>query len=387
MRNPQTRIKDFIKAEANRLGFDLIGFTNPSPPQSFAIFENWLAQGRHAGMAYLARPDAVERRANPQLILPGVKTIVVVALRYPRPQDAPAFPAQPTGKIAAYAWGEDYHQTIPQRLSELVHRLREETQTPFEWKILTDSGPVLERDLAQRAGLGWIGKNGCLINPRLGSYFLLGELFLTLEIEPDQPFETDHCGSCQRCIQSCPTHCILPDRTLDAGRCISYLTIENKGAIPPNLREAVGEWVFGCDICQQVCPWNLRFARPQNDPAFYPNPELSRPHLIREIRLSPGGFNEKFNNTPVKRAKRRGFLRNVAVALGNAGGADALLVLGECIRSESEPLVRAHMVWALGQIGGDTAVETLERALQIETDPLVIAEINLALQKLSIRKD
>jgi epoxyqueuosine reductase len=375
-------LKEFIKAEAIRLGFDLVGFTDPSPPASFPSFQKWLNQGMHGDMAYLSRPDAVARRADPSLILPGVRTILVVALRYPRPEDAPPASSKAFGKVAAYAWGEDYHTIIPSRLRELVTALQGKIGRSFEWKILTDSGPVLERDFAQRAGLGWVGKNTCLINPRIGSYFLLGELFLTLDLEPDSPFPADHCGSCQRCIQACPTHCILPDRTLDARRCISYLTIENKTEIPTDLRPALDNWVFGCDICQQICPWNIRFASPHHDPAFSPKEDTARPVLSHEILLSQAEFKQKFNQSPVLRAKRRGYLRNVAVALGNSPRSENLPALITSLKSDEEPLVRSHSAWAIGRIGGEQARTALQEALQTETHPQVVQEIYSALQNL-----
>jgi epoxyqueuosine reductase len=217
---------------------------------------------------------------------------------------------------------------------------------PNRW--YTDTGPILERDLAQRAGLGWIGKNTCLINPRLGSYFLLAEILLGIDLEPDPPFEADRCGTCRVCLEACPTHCILPDHTLDARRCISYLTIELKGEIPLDLRERMGEWLFGCDVCQMVCPWN-RFAASAGDPAFAPRPGVACPDLIQEIRLTPQAFNEKFKKSPIKRAKRRGYLRNVAVTLGNAGDSAAIPALERTLQDD-ESLVREHAAWALQQI-------------------------------------
>ncbi|HSL46406.1 MAG TPA: tRNA epoxyqueuosine(34) reductase QueG, partial [Anaerolineales bacterium] len=205
--------------------------------------------------------------------------------------------------------------------------------------------PLLERDLAQRAGIGWIGKNTCLIHPEHGSYFLLSEILLDLDLEPDPPFVTDHCGTCRRCIDACPTDCILPDRTIDATRCISYLTIELKDDIPVELRDKIGSWVFGCDICQMVCPWN-RFAG-KGDSAFEERGPL--PALTEELALTPQGFNQRFKGSPVKRAKRRGYLRNVAVALGNTGDMHALPVLQSALNDE-EPMIREHAQWAIEKI-------------------------------------
>ncbi|MFO3797403.1 MAG: tRNA epoxyqueuosine(34) reductase QueG, partial [Anaerolineales bacterium] len=242
-------LEQHIKKEARRLGFDLAGITTPDPPPHFEAFLRWLEAGRHGEMAYLAMPRSLERRADPRRILPECRSIIVLAMRYPASRP----PATPTcGQIASYAWGKDYHLVIEERLQALTEFIIAQIGHAVPYRYYTDTGPLLERDLAQRAGLGWIGKNGCLINPRYGSYFLLAEILLGLELAPDPPFPTDHCGHCTRCIQACPTHCILPDRTIDARRCLSYLTIENKGEIPEELRPQIGNWIFGCDICQEV---------------------------------------------------------------------------------------------------------------------------------------
>jgi epoxyqueuosine reductase len=237
----------------------------------------------------------------------------------------------------------------------------------------------MERDLAQRAGLGWIGKNTCLINPHLGSYFFLAEILLGAPLQPDQPFSADHCGSCTRCIEACPTACILPDRTLDASRCISYLTIELKGPIPKGLRPLASNWIFGCDICQQVCPWNNHAivsgqAQPF-EPAFTTREDMPQPDLNREIILSAQAFNLRFRDSPVKRAKRSGYLRNVAVALGNTRNPAAVPNLIQALTSEPDPLVRRHAAWALGQIGVPTARRALQQVVKNEMDPEVRLEI------------
>jgi epoxyqueuosine reductase len=204
-------------------------------------------------------------------------------------------------------------------------------------------------------------------------------MLLAIELQSDPAFAADRCGSCTRCLEACPTACILPDRTIDARRCISYLTIELKRAIPTDLRAQMGDWVFGCDICQQVCPWNLRFAAPQGDPAFSARPGVPRPDLIAELKLSPEQFNRKFKGSPVKRAKRRGYLRNVTVALGNLGDEAAIPALTEALSSELEPLVRGHAAWALRRLGGKLARRSLSRAARIETDEDVRSEIRAAL--------
>lgn len=363
-------IKDRIKQQAYSLGFSLAGVTSPDPPPHTDFFQLWLAAGYHGEMGYLANERSRERRADPRAILPGCRSILVLATNYYQGSAAASAPptadsSQPpaasnqrpaTGAFARYAWGSDYHDVLSKRLEALVAFVEAEAGRPVEHKIYVDTGPVLERDLAQRAGLGWIGKNTNLINPRLGSWLLLSEILLALPLEPDPPFLPDHCGSCTRCIDACPTGCILPDRTLDSNRCISYLTIELKGPIPEDLRPHLGDWVFGCDVCQTVCPWN-RFAPSTGDPTFLPDSDgprgnLPAPDLTKEIRLSDEDFREKFRRHPAKRAKRRGYLRNVAVALGNSRDAKALPALREALHSEPDPLVREHIAWAIWEVEG-----------------------------------
>ncbi len=341
-----------LKAEARRLGFDLAGITTPDPPPHFDFYLRWVQAGYHGEMRYLASARALERRADPRKILPECESILVLGMRYSPAEAAPSpgeAASAPRGRVASYAWGEDYHEVIPPRLQALVAFLEAEAGHPIPNRWYTDTGPLPERDLAQRAGLGWVGKNACLIAPGIGSYFFLAEILLGLPLKADPPFPTDQCGSCTRCIEACPTQCILPDRSVDARRCLSYLTIENKGPIPEDLRPLLGEWVFGCDACQTVCPWNLRFAAPAAEPAFAPRPGLPAPELRQELRLTPQAFNRKFKNNPVKRAKRRGYLRNVAVALGNLGTPADLPALQEAL-NDPEPLVREHAAWAIERL-------------------------------------
>lgn len=378
-----------IKTEAGRLGLTLVGVTTPDPPQHLAVYEDWLQEGRHGEMGYLATEQARRRRADPRQILlsAGVQcqAILVVGMRYPAvgqpsPGERILSGGQLAGRVAAYAWGEDYHTVLVERLRQLVAFIETRLVSSFPYSIYTDTGPLLERELAQRAGLGWIGKNTCLISPQAGSCFLLGEVMLGVALEPDAPFEADRCGTCTRCLKACPTGCILPDRTIDARRCISYLTIELKGPIPLGLRPAIGNWVFGCDICQEVCPWNQRFARSQGDASFAPRPGLPAPNLVDELSLIPQDFNRKFKGSPVKRAKRRGYLRNVAVALGNAGDPSTVPALTRALNQDGEPLVRLHAAWALGQIRSAAACRSLQDAARMETDPQVSAEIKAALE-------
>jgi epoxyqueuosine reductase len=369
-----------IKIEARRLGFQLVGVTRPDPPPHLATFEHWLQSGRHGEMVYLATDRARQRRADPLEILPECRAVLSLGIRHPAPGSAnPPKAINNSGRVASYAWGEDYHLVLKNRLGSLVSYLEDQTRHPIANRWYTDTGPILEREFAQRAGLGWIGKNTCLINPHLGSYFLLAEIFLAIDLTPDQPISQDHCGSCTRCLEACPTACILSDRTIDARRCISYLTIELKGAIPHDLRPQLQDWVFGCDVCQEVCPWNIRFASPEGDPAFAPHADIPHPNLNAEMHLTPETFNQKFKGSPIKRPKRRGYLRNVAVALGNTKDPKAIPDLVPALFYDHEPLVRGHSAWALGQIGGESALNALQDARENESNPEVLAEIHAAI--------
>jgi epoxyqueuosine reductase len=347
-------LKQAIFEEAHRLGFILAGVTIPDPTPHVNFFEDWLARGHHAEMNYLAADRARAARANPRLLLPECKTILVLGVPYNPPRPFGTLPpfsekmGRPQGGVASYALGEDYHLVLPPRLQSLVQFIEAQVGHPVPNRYYTDTGPLLERDLAQRAGLGWIGKNTCLIHPQKGSYFLLAEILLGLELEPDAPFATDHCGTCTRCIDACPTDAILPNRSLDARRCISYLTIENKGDIPEDLRPLMQNWIFGCDICQQVCPWN-KFSSPAGDASLRPDAGAAATDLIATLALTPQSFNRQFKRSPIQRAKRRGLLRNASVALGNIGNEEAIPAL-ETVRNDLESLVREHANWAIEQI-------------------------------------
>lgn len=362
-------LKQAIKEKARQLGFVLAGVTSCEPPPHYSVFESWLNAGRHGTMNYLAEERSRARRSDPKQILPECKSILVLAVPYsfsPRRNEEPEEkelknPGELSGlrgekkdygKIASYALGDDYHDIIPPRLQLIVEFIEEQVGHKIPNRYYTDTGPILERELAQRAGLGWIGKNSMLINPKAGSYFLLAEILLGIELEPDDPITTDHCGTCTRCIEACPTQCILPNRTLDARRCISYLTIELKDDIAPELRPLMDDWIFGCDICQQVCPWN-RFSLPA-DSALQPKiplPVLTLRHNAQggasDLLLTSVEFNQRFKKSPIKRAKRRGYLRNIAVAIGNTGNKDDIPILEQAMQAaHDEPMVREHVKWA-----------------------------------------
>ncbi len=331
-----TGLKDRIKTKARQLGFISAGVTSCDPPAHYNIFQAWLKDGKHADMHYLEN----EKRAAPKLILPECKSILVLALPY-----SPISNLQSPFRVAAYALGEDYHNIIPPKLKQIVEFIEEQVGHAIPNRYYTDTGPILERELAARAGLGWVGKNSMLIHPKHGSTFFLAEILLGIELEPDDDIITDHCGTCTRCITTCPTQCILPNRTIDSRRCISYLTIENKGSIPEDLRPQIGNWIFGCDICQQACPWN-RFSAPADSSLAPTSADLIQP---ADLTLAPVGFNRRFKRSPIQRAKRRGLLRSLAVALGNKRDKIHLPVLQKAAMDD-EPLIREHAQWAIQKI-------------------------------------
>jgi len=361
-----------IKAEATSLGFRLCAITRPAPPYHFDIFKGWLNREFHAGMAYLSSERSLHFRANPAHLFPECRSILVLAAAYPeiKPAHDPAL-----GIIASYALAKDYHLTLVEALKELHQHITAIIGRPFLSAAYTDSAPILERDLAWQSGMGWIGKNANLISPRIGSFFLLAELFTDLDLEPDPPPVGGHCGTCERCLQACPTACILPDRTIDSRRCISYLTIENKGSIPAPLRPLIGRRIFGCDICQAVCPWNTRHRDALTGGLLEARSDLANPALIEAMALSETGFKMKYRGTPIMRSKRSGFLRNVCVALGNSGDEQALPALSTALERDPEVLIRSHAAWALGQFSSKQARDALKAALLTEPDPGVKEEI------------
>ena len=365
-----------IRERATELGFGLFGVAPAEPLAGAEFYARWVALGYAGEMGYLERNR--DKRQHPARLVPGARSVVCVGMHYP-PAPQPTAATNPLcGQLSCYALGDDYHQVVKSKLSELFAYIEEIVQRPVQGRYYVDTAPVLERELAQLAGLGWWGKNTCLIDKRSGSYFFLGEIISDIELPFDEP-AVDHCGTCTRCLDACPTDAFPEPYVLDARRCISYLTIELKGSIPEPLRGDVGNWILGCDICQQVCPWN-RDVHPASDTekAFKPRPELDSPSLTELIRLDKAGFNALFKGHAAKRPKRRGLLRNVAVALGNSGDQAAVPPLVEALADE-EPLVRGHAAWALGKLGGATARQALESALADEQCPEVVGEIEAAL--------
>ncbi|HEY0152387.1 MAG TPA: tRNA epoxyqueuosine(34) reductase QueG [Longimicrobium sp.] len=371
-------LTDRIRARALELGFDAVGVAPVHPSGHAEAYAQWLGEGMHGEMAYLAREDAVAKRADPAVLVPGARSAVVVAIGYHGADDGEADPSR--GIVARYARNDDYHDLLKDRLIALQEWANDEL-TPLGGRAYVDAGPVLERELASRAGLGWFGRNTMLIQPRRGSYFFLGVLLLDVELAYDQPFTRDHCGSCSRCLSACPTGALLGrDETgaprMDARRCISYLTIELRGPIPREVRPLIGNRIYGCDICQEVCPWNS-FAEPAHDPAFIPREGMDGPSLIEWMGMSQEEFSRRFKGSAVKRTKRRGLLRNVAVALGNWGSPEAVPALAVALNDE-EPLVRGHAAWALGRIGTEAAWQALRGRAEVEEDAWVREEIAAA---------
>jgi epoxyqueuosine reductase len=304
-----------LEARARELGFDAVGISPTLSLPRGEFFRTWLAEGKSGTMAYLGR--TAKRRLDPQLVLPGARSIVSVAQSYftgSLPETMRNDPSR--GWIASYAWGRDYHDVMLPKLEELAKFIRDRMPAA-ETRCYVDTGPILERDYAERAGLGFIGKNTLLISPRAGSWLFLGEIITTAELSPTPPAQMPSCGSCRRCIEACPTGAISPEYVLDANLCISYLTIEYRGTIPQELRAKMGNRVFGCDACQSCCPWNERFARPTGEQAYYGNIERQAPKLEDLAALSEEEFRKRFAGSAVLRAGHAGFLRNMAVALEN----------------------------------------------------------------------
>jgi len=335
-------LEDLIKAQAYGLGFDLVGITSLGPVETAGAFDSWIESGYAGEMDYLSRGAA--KRRDSRLPVAAATNAIVVGLNYGG--------REPSGSIARYARGDDYHDVMTARLKELHLWLEAEAGRPIGGKAYVDTGPILERDLARRAGLGWFGKNTNLINPRIGSFFFIGVLLVEIDLAEDSPFEADRCGRCTRCLDACPTDAFVESRVLDATKCISYLTIEAKGPIPPEHREKIGGLIYGCDICQDVCPWNVRFSQDLREQAFGAREVFdgdAREIAKKILAMNDDSFRAELKGSPVKRAKRRGLARNAATVLGNVGTADDITTLVAAL-DDPEPLVSEHAAWALDRI-------------------------------------
>jgi epoxyqueuosine reductase len=369
-----------IKHRAHELGFDVVGISPGEPLSRAGFYFRWLDEGYAGEMGYLKKN--LHKRSDPRFILADVRSIISVGMSYYFEDGSGEWEDNgPKGTISRYARGDDYHLIMESKLEELLRFIKARSGGEVKGKVYVDTGPVLEREVASRAGVGWFGKNTMLINTRLGSFTFLGEILVNIELEYDSA-EREHCGKCALCLAACPTNAFVGPYVLDSRRCIAYLTIELKGSIPNELRPLIGNRIFGCDICQDVCPWNRKIPFGRRD-AFRPRNDLTAPDLIPLMGLTEEEFGSRYRGSPIKRAKRRGFLRNVAVALGNSGDRRAVPVLVRAM-GDSEPLVRGHAAWALGRVGGEGARKGLEEALEREVDGYVRDEIAGALMELDL---
>jgi epoxyqueuosine reductase len=341
-----------LKRQAHALGFELAGVAPAAPADGFDRLRDWLARGFAGEMDYMHRH--AEARRHPAAVLPEVRSVVMVGMSY-----APQAPGlQPWGfaKVARYARGLDYHDVLRARLNQLLAWVRGEAPG-CRGRAVVDTAPLLERDFARRAGLGWFGKNTMLLDKRHGSYFFLGALLLDRELTPDPPHEASHCGTCTACLDACPTQAFVAPGLLDSRRCLSYLTIELKGDVPEELRPAMTEWLFGCDVCQEVCPWN-RKAPPGTEPALQPRPDLVALDPVELMGMSEEEFRRRFRGTALWRTKRRGLLRNAALILGNRGDPAALPALHRAL-DDPEPVIREAARWAIERITEKRKGDTL----------------------------
>ncbi len=364
-------LREALTRAAIDQGFVLVGFARLHQlSEREDSYRQWLASGGHASMTYLANEP--ERRFDPRLLDARYKSVVSLGYPYTARATPPVdWRGELRGRIAAYALGRDYHDVVKRRaraVGNVIRQLRPGSVT----RTYVDTGPVFEREWASQSHIGWFGKNTMMLNREHGSYFFLAEIFTDTEFEATTEPYRDHCGSCRQCLDLCPTGALADGYVMRSELCISYQTIENRGAIPRELRPKLGNWIFGCDICNEVCPWNLDSAAVDGDDDLLPRlPEL--------LALNEEEFGVRFTASAVKRAKRRGLLRNVAVALGNTRNPAAVAPLARSLQSESEPLIRSHAAWALGEIGGSSARRALERALR-DRDTAVRREAAAALE-------
>ncbi|MBI4231837.1 tRNA epoxyqueuosine(34) reductase QueG [Candidatus Peregrinibacteria bacterium] len=367
VRQSKKELTQVIKSKAKELGFDLIGIAPVETIPETAHFAKWLGSNFQGTMSYMKRQ--VERRQDPKNIIPEARSMICVAVNY---YNQASKNGELAGEISKYAVGKDYHSVILDKLENLCAFINEYADA--KTKICVDTSAVLEKLWAQKAGLGWQGKHSNIINRDYNSWLFLGEIITDLELEIDPPHTENHCGTCTSCIDLCPTKAIVAPYVVDSRKCIAYLTIEHKGEIPKKLRLLMGNLIFGCDICQDVCPWN-KFAKVSDEAAFMPQGEALTPYLARFADISSDEeFNARFRNSPIKRAKRSGFLRNVAIALGNSKNPQAITPLKKLL-NDKESLVRQHSAWAVGQIKISESLNILKERLSLENEPVVKKEI------------
>lgn len=340
-------LEEWIKAEAFSLGFVLCGFSRAGPPPHHEAYLGWIEAGHHGGMAYLARPSGIEARGDPTRLLPGCRTVISLAASYPVPSSA-GESGQHQGRIAAYALLPDYHQVLKDRAEVLAQSIAKEIDQPLRHLVCVDTAPILEKDYAQLSGLGWIARNSCLTSRVYGSRLFLCELLVDLPLAPDMPLKENGCADCDLCLRACPTKAILPNRSIDARRCISCLTIEHRGPILTAFRPLIGQRLFGCDTCQAVCPFNRGAPHPTVlfDPTLALDPH---PDLLESLLLTEKEFKARYAHTPVLRTKLQGFRRNAAIALGNSRLEESLPALRRCAADEPDEVVREAAQWALSR--------------------------------------
>ncbi len=340
-------IEALIKAEALNLGFVLCGFSRADTPPHYGTYLDWIAAGHHAGMGYMARPNGIEARYDPARLLPGCRTVISLATPYPAPADDQKI-QQNQGSIAAYALLPDYHQVLKAAVELLAQKIAQRIDQPLKHLVCVDTAPILEKDYAQQAGMGWIARNSCLTSLDYGSWLFLCELLVDLSLKPDKPLTNSDCADCHRCQMACPTKAILPNRSIDARRCLSYLSIEHRGPIPVAFRPLIGQRIFGCDTCQTICPSNHK---PKHAAPFFDHAQLLDPHpdLLQSFLLTEAEFKSIYANTPVLRSKYQGFRRNVAIVLGNARLEAARHALLDCAAKEPDAVVGEAAAWALSR--------------------------------------
>jgi len=366
------RLKEDIRAAARHLGFRLCGFARADVAPHAAFVREWIAAGNAGGMKYIER--GLAQRLDPRHAIPAVRSVITVGYRYlPPPLPPIDWQRELHGRIAAYALGADYHRIVAERLRALAAQIGA-LRPGALLRPAVDTSAVLEREWAALGGTGWFGKNTNILHNEDGSYVFLGELLTDLDLDPDPPM-VDHCGTCTRCLDLCPTAALKPGYALDARLCISYLTIEHRGAVPIELREKIGNWIFGCDVCQEVCPWNEKLVRERGAP---PLSDLL-PYLPDLARLSERQFRNRFRGSAIRRATREGLVRNVMVALGNTRNPAAVTVLATALLDDASAVVRQHAAWALGRIGGQRARRALDAAWRREADAGARREIEAAL--------
>ena len=392
-------IEERLRRQAHELGFELVGITTAQDAPGYRAFRTWLERGFAGSMSYMERH--AEARRHPKSVLEDVRSIILVGRSYrPASGQMRSTDRSSTGRVSCYAWGDDYHAVMRRSLQQLLAWLRQ--QVPgCRGRAVVDTAPLLERDFARLAGLGWFGKNTMLIHPRQGSYFFIGALLVDVVLTADQPFATQHCGTCTACLDACPTGALVAPYQLDSRRGISYLTIEHRGVIDTELRPAMGDWVFGCDVCQEVCPWNRKAAYgtgtgttgaetcqevcPWNrkaaaggEPAFHPVADQHQPDLVSLVQMTEAEFRQRYRGTALMRPGRSGMVRNAAIVLGNQGDPETVAALVRVL-DDDDAVVRDAVAWALGRIGTPAARHALAERLRVETDPGVRTAIETAL--------